>query len=243
MINRRDLGYVRLWQDELAEIIRLMRQLDGADVHIEVDDYVIDDIEVDLPKIGSRRVKSFKATATRATDNEPPHEFMKIELSKERSQIEAGDPNLSTLGAMEAIVSLTDRCRRIPAGRLTKFFGSIPGTSWFRITGYSVAISVLIWLSGILAGDLIVDAASPHSAVGFWNKNVALPRPIWTAWAVLAALLCVSIFIGFIRARTVLYTGTRAEAPTWWQEHRSDVAINVAVSVVFFLLGILFGHL
>jgi hypothetical protein len=44
-------------------------------------------------------------------------------------------------------------------------------------------------------------------------------------------------------ATSILYTGTRADAPTWWQEYRSHIAIAVVIGVVFYLLGLLTAHL
>jgi hypothetical protein len=40
-----------------------------------------------------------------------------------------------------------------------------------------------------------------------------------------------------------LYTGTRAEAPAWWQEYRSHIAIAVMIAAVFYLSGLLTAHL
>lgn len=42
---------------------------------------------------------------------------------------------------------------------------------------------------------------------------------------------------------TILYTGTRAEAPTWWQEYRSHIGIGVVTAAVFYGLGLLTAHL
>jgi hypothetical protein len=62
-----DLGYLRLWRDDLAEIVRLVRQLDATRVEIHADAYRLDDVETDLPdpRLGPR-LSDFSVTATAA---------------------------------------------------------------------------------------------------------------------------------------------------------------------------------
>lgn len=236
LINRRDLGFVRLWQDELAEIVRLMRQLDDVDVYVEADDYVIDDIETDLPQIGSKRVKYFKAIVKRADENGQAHSIMRLELSRKISHIEAEDPDLQTLGAMNAIISLTDRCQRLPHGRLSNLLRGGYGLSWPLVTFTSILVTFLAYL--ILYSITLVITYGIAS-----NKAVQLPHPLIIPFWVISVLFGITWFIGATQAKVTMYTGTRAEAPTWWQEHRSDIAINVSVSVLSLVVGVLIGHL
>lgn len=242
LIKQHDLGYVRLWQDELAGIVLLMRQLDGADLHIEADEWAVDDVEVDLPKIGSRCVKSFKATASRTLADELPHEIMKVELSTYRSEIEAADADLTTTGAINEIVALTDHCRRIPA-RFTNFYRSRSQTKWGEFMFNSLAACLfgfgMVSIALLITFSFLPVSKAPH----LHGQAPTPPAFIFLTMAAVTALLWMGMLVGFARARTLLYTGTRAEAPTWWQEHRSDVGINVVVSVVFLFLGILVGHL
>ena len=48
VVREYDLGDLRLWQDDLAEVVRLMRQLPDTDIRLEADGNELDD-EADLP--------------------------------------------------------------------------------------------------------------------------------------------------------------------------------------------------
>lgn len=235
VVRRYDLGYLRLWQDDLAEIIRLMRQINGAEVRVEVkvgsDDYLVEDIK-DLPSLGSQ-VSSFKATGSR-THDEVPRQLMEVRLSREACEIEATDPDLTTVGAIEAIASLTFQCRRSPLW-LMKVFRSSPGLRWDKIVVYSLGVSAISYLMCFIVASIIVGLVR--------DPGDSVPVPILVLLGVVAALLCIGMITGYSRAKSVLFTGTRAEAPTWWQRHRSDIAINIGVSIVFYLLGLLTSHL
>ena len=54
VIDRTALGHLRLSQDELAEIVRLVQLLPDADVMIESDNYRLYDVRAELPQIGKR---------------------------------------------------------------------------------------------------------------------------------------------------------------------------------------------
>jgi hypothetical protein len=42
---------------------------------------------------------------------------------------------------------------------------------------------------------------------------------------------------------TVLYTGTRSEAPTFWQRRGGDIIIAVVIAALFCVLGVVTPHL
>jgi hypothetical protein len=42
--------------------------------------------------------------------------------------------------------------------------------------------------------------------------------------------------------RTILYTRTRAEAPTFWMRKREDIWIEISVSVISLIIGALMGY-
>lgn len=233
LIHQYDLGYVQLWRDELAEIVRLTRQLDGADVRIEADDYLIDDVETDLPKVGSSRLSSFRVIATRTTDG-PTLDLLEVDLTQRSCQIKAADPDLTTLGAIDAIRSLTERCRRIPR-QTARLLPRDMDLSRFNIFVFSVLVGGAAWFLGDLVAGGILELR--HS------KYSHIPAPVEIFLIVVGVLFFFMTLSIFLRAGSVLHTGTRAEAPTFWQEHRADIAINIGVSVIFFLLGLLVSHL
>ncbi len=53
-VQRAELGSVKLWRDELAEIIRMLGLLGDAQVRIETNQNLIEDLDVNLPKLGER---------------------------------------------------------------------------------------------------------------------------------------------------------------------------------------------
>lgn len=109
VVREYDLGDLRLWQDDLAEVVRLMRQLPDIDIRLEADGNELDDV-ADLPELGPR-VGYFTATASRQQV-----ELMKLELSRSSCAITATEPDLETSGAIEAIRTFLSGRRRMPPG-------------------------------------------------------------------------------------------------------------------------------
>ena len=72
----KDLGYLRLWQDDLDEIVaRNRQQVSHATIVHESDGNELDDVAGDLPKLG-RHVRYFSVKVTRKpdTNDEKPHD-------------------------------------------------------------------------------------------------------------------------------------------------------------------------
>jgi hypothetical protein len=207
----------------LAEIVRLMRQINGADVRVEVqvgsDDYLVEEMK-DLPSLGSR-VSSFKATGARTHDG-ALSQLMEVRLSRETCEIEATDPDLTTVGAIEAISSLAFQRKRSPLW-LMRVFRSSPGFRWDKIVVYSLGVSVITYLVCFFIASIIVGYVR--------HPGDSVPTAILVLLGVVAAMLCIGMITGYSRARSVLFTGTRAEAPTWWQKHRADIGINIGVMI------------
>jgi hypothetical protein len=65
-----------LWLDDLAEIVRLARELPGAAIRIEADQHTLTDVVQDLPGLGPR-LSYFTVTASSQTEDEPPTELMR----------------------------------------------------------------------------------------------------------------------------------------------------------------------
>jgi hypothetical protein len=71
-----------------------------------------------------------------------------------------------------------------------------------------------------------------HGLTPGWSLVVLVP----------AALIFMMLAIGDALARTVLFTGTRQGAPTFWQRNRAGIIIAVVVAAAFYLLGLLTAH-
>src|SRR5690349_4637770 len=120
VVNRHDLGVLRLWRDELAEIVTLIQQLDDVELRIEADGYQLDDVDGDLPQIGKPRLGEFSVTAARATYMSVEDEIrrgsgrhLNVRLSKNSSYVEGTDPDPDMRGVISDIQTLTAKCRRL----------------------------------------------------------------------------------------------------------------------------------
>jgi hypothetical protein len=53
-----------------------------------------------------------------------------------------------------------------------------------------------------------------------------------------SAIILLLLLAGESVSRTILFTGTRQNAPTFWQQNRTNIIISVVVAAVFYLLGL-----
>jgi hypothetical protein len=263
-----DLGPLRLWQDELAEIVRLVKQLPDVDVRIESDGYLLTDVKEDLPKLGSR-VKYFTVTAT------PPSQtallpvamnpVIRVALSRDSCLIEATEPSLMTMGLIQTIQSLVEPHRRLPRWVPKSFFpiismSSVPAAGILTVSlspvspdgptnsavsptqgGSEGIFSFLVALASIIVGVIFGVGVVQHLAHAHGKPSVEWPLSIYVS--IPCFVLFALLVVGMTRMRSLLFAATREEAPTFWQRKRSDIAINIVVGLIFFLLGLLTAHL
>jgi hypothetical protein len=240
VVRRYDLGVLRLWQDELAEIVRLVRQLPDIEVRVESENNLLTDVRADLPQLG-QRVSYFSVTATRraSDDSTAPHDVISVKLAKSRCQIEATEPDLTTMGLIDAIRSLAGASRRMPTW-LIPFFRSLA-------TRRGIAGSMRLSVAGIAANvilifGLIFGAATVQHLVHAHGKYL-VPWPASILLTISALALIAALLLAADRATTVMFTATRQDAPTFWQRNRAEIAINVVVGALLYLLGLLTAHL
>jgi hypothetical protein len=115
VVRKYDLGNLRLWQDDLAEVVRLVRQLTDVDIYLEADNNELDDV-ADLPGLGPR-VGYFTVVASQPATvkgGRPPGEVLRLEFSRSGSVITATEPDLETSGVIEAIRAFLAGRRRMP---------------------------------------------------------------------------------------------------------------------------------
>jgi hypothetical protein len=92
-----------------------------------------------------------------------------------------------------------------------------------------------------VTGVIFAIGAIQHLVRAHGQPVVSWPASI--AVAIPCLLLAALLSYGLTRTRILLFTARREEAPTFWQRKRADIAINVAVGIVFYLLGLLTAHL
>ena len=229
LIRTTDLGWLRLSQDDLAHMVRLVGTIEDAEVIIESGGYKLtDDVRTDLPKLG-KRVSDFTIRAFRPEETQGIAPVVSVEITTNRSQIIAEDPDLHALGVVEALRAIADQRRRMPMW-LGPYFRS-EGSLGFR-RGVMQVIA-----GGALAGLAI-------ALFTFSSSSHHLPGKVAGLLLLLAMVaLLGSIVVGSIQARTVIYTAPGAEVPTFWEQYRVEIAIHIVVGTVFFVLGLIVGHL
>jgi len=225
----RDLGYLRLWRDEIAEIAGYASQLRDVKITMEADSNELDDVQADLPKIG-KRLSYFTLTATRPDDAGQPQEVLKVYLTSQRCRVEADNADTEVRGIIADIEDAARRYRRVP-----RSFPHLPSTP-----SEQTPYAGLYFFGGI--GAVVLAVVSALSIDFYASKdtgNVGIPWPWSIFTAIVGILLVIGVAINEVRSRTILTTATRSEAPTGWQEYRGHIAIAIIFGLIFFFLGAL----
>jgi hypothetical protein len=228
-VKRTDLGHLRLTQDDLAETVRLVRQLPDAEILIESDNYVLDDVREDLPKIGPR-VSSFIVRARRPKGS-GMSDVLTAQLARKGCEIVATDPDLRTEGLIEALRTVSRTRRRMPSW-LQAFYRPIWGPAGAAEPPLALLLTIPVLVAGVVAVISIERAGRGHS-----GPPIPWPASLFAAIAML--MLLAGLVLGRALSKTVIFTATAAETPTWWQQHRSDIAIAAGAGLIFYLLGLL----
>ena len=245
VVRKYDPGNLRLWQDDLAEVVRLVRQLTDVDIYLEADNNELDDV-ADLPELGPRVgyftvVASVPASLVTVKSGRPPGEVLKLEFSRSGCVITATEPDLETSGVIEAIRAFLAGRRRMPAWAYPFFRDThLLVTSRSRPPAEAPGSLVLLLLLLLGAGVAEVLAlvsipsrhAHGHNAPPFgWPSSLAI--------AIAMAVVIVGLIAGAVMSTTVIFSATRSQAPTWWMRNRAQVVIGVITAAVFFVLGLL----
>jgi hypothetical protein len=236
VFRRFDLGVLRLTQDELVEIVRLVQDMSDVEVRIESEGNTLTDISEDLPQLGPR-VGYLSITATRAEGGARPSEVLSVSLSGNLCEITTTDPGPTTLGYIELIRSVVGSCRRMPRWQMRVFRSK---GSWGAREYTPTALPGLVGMGCLVVGGLSIASILQRTDTG--KNTPAFAWPISLILLIMSILLFTVIFIGYTVSKTVIYTSTRAATPTFWQRRRVDIAIHLVVGALFFLLGLLVGH-
>jgi hypothetical protein len=249
-VQRVNLGCVRMWRDDLDELVRLVGKLPDVKVRIEANENVATDLAADLPQLGPR-LAYFTVTGLRPLGDFDEREVVRVHLANSGSYIEAADPDLVTKGLFREVEALARKRRRVP-GKLAPYFdiwaapspaATAPPASVAdaarRGSGWS-GLSLLVFIvTGVFAVVFGISAVQhmmhPHHQTG-----VSWPASIWVAAPTFVVAAITGI--GWLRARTVLVTATHATAPTWWERNRTTVAITVISSALSLYIGWLIAH-
>jgi hypothetical protein len=250
----KNLGYLRLWQDDLAEIIAFVQRLENVKITLVADKiYELLDGEADLPSLPAklgRRLRLFTITIKAAQsvnlgtedglpDNQPSDgkEILAVRLARNGCQIEAADPDIQTRDVINLIEEKARKCRRAPL--------------WFPrpwLVG-PPANAAEVWGTAIVtvcATYLFLAGISMYSYFNGQPQQQVIPWPGSIAAGIPVAVVLLGFIVIAARTRTILFTQTRASAPTFWQANRTAITINVVTNVVvagiFLLIGLVIAH-
>jgi hypothetical protein len=270
-VKRYVLGPVRVWQDEIAEIVRLVSQLPDVALWIESNGYRLTDVKTDLPALGAKlryfTVRAEQVPPSGMTVSLPVVKFS-VTLDRQSCVIEATDPNLEMMGLIQSIQSLLGPCRRLPRWLSPSLFSIMtdfntsnapaamaPVVSLSPAPAAGLSVSVirstrnndasalgLLLLMGSLALAIIFAVGAIQHLVHYHGKPI-IAWPLSISVLVPCLIPLAALIVGASRSLSLLFAGTREDAPTFWQRKRSDIAINIVVGFLFFLLGLLAAHL
>lgn len=226
----KNLGSLRLWREDLAGLVALAEKLENVSLSLEANDCELTDLEADLPELGAR-LRYFTLTATRAGGAEA----LAVRLSRSGSKVEATDPDLQTRAVISSIDDFAAAKRTLPLW--FPYVSRVPAQAANPDRRVIVAAILFAVCAAWTAVAIVLVAANidPHRL----NATAPAPLPFSLGTGIPAALITITLIVSSIRARTLLFTGTRVEAPTFWQKNGATILISVAIAAVFYVLGIL----
>lgn len=213
----RELGYIRLWRDDLAEIVFVMRQV-APDLTLSTDTYDLDSVD-DLAKIGEESIAKFVATSADSR--------IHFEVGPRRSYIFAVDSDLLTRGMLDEVQRIARRRPR----RLVETWNK-PA---LRISSGLILLAVAIPL-----------AIGFERAGVFTGSGDRLPGWLaWSVVAATAAAAAAGAASGRSQRADLAKISTRlyVEKPPWLVRNRDALVTNAIVSFVFLIIGIVVGYL
>jgi hypothetical protein len=155
----REFGPVRLWRDDLAEIVAVMRQV-SPELTLETDAYTLDDVD-ELIDVKEMQVSAFRATSSDGR--------VRLILGRKDASISADDPDLLTRGMLGEIQRLADRRSRQRL-RHKVFWWS------FALSGFAAFVWSCSLGGGRATSSLVVYLAVLGGGLGIWIHFLDSPR-------------------------------------------------------------------
>jgi hypothetical protein len=243
-IRRVDLGYLRLWRDDLAEIVDLVGQLNDVKIDLEAgvpkEDgdrhslvaYEVGDLD-ELLRLG-KRLSYLSITATRTVPADAtPYQLLKVYCAKEGCWIEATNPDPEIRGVIGDLKSFAEAHPLLPSCYPPSWFSNVDYSLMSRV-GFTFIIPIVI----LVAGGVILAVVS-----SVWKHAPSAVTGLLAILVIgLPAMLVLAGVLFLVRPTTVLQTATRAEAPTFLQRRGGDIAIAFVIAAVFYVVGAVTSH-
>jgi hypothetical protein len=218
--QQENLGYLRLWRDDLRQIVDQVRSLPGVRIDLEADNIRLDDVETELPHLGDRlsyfTLKAYRekqatgandlgAAYTIASDGLAPAEVLSLRLTEGGGcTLSTNSPGPEVRRVIGAIEDIARQRRRVPM--------------WFPRVSRHPEDSADRWGTIVFAILLAYLFAVLFVRVGFGPESAApaprqsiFPKPLTIGTTIPAALILLFIIISSIMSRTILRTSRRAD--------------------------------
>lgn len=195
-----NLGYLRLYRDDLRLIVDHVLSLPGVRIELEADNIRLNDVGADLTDIGDR-LSYFTLQAYRETT-----QVLSLRLTRNRCTLAAASPDPQTRGVIAAIEDIARQRRRVPM-----WFPRISRHPEDAAARWGTIVSVILTAYLFIALFLRVGYG-PKSEAPAPGHSV-FPKPVTIGTTIPAALILLFIIISSARSRTILRTSRRAESP------------------------------
>jgi hypothetical protein len=195
--HKENLGSLRLWRNDLQQIVDQVRSLPGVRIDLEADNIKLDDVETELPGLGDRlSYFTLKAYSEGA-------EVLSLRLREDGCTLATSNPGPEVRRVIGAIEDIARQRRRVPMWfpRVSRH----PGDSADRWGTIAFAI-LLVYLVVVLFVRVGFGPESTSPA----PRQPIFPMPLTVGTAVPAALILLFIIVSSVKSRTIILTSRRA---------------------------------
>ena len=236
-MERRSLGRVRFWVDDLGEITRVVRQaVEPAKATITVDDDYKADEVTDLANYPSTRMKSFAISA--------PDAGVELLLSNRRAELTLRNPSMTVLGMATKVEEVANRRKLRTTRRLAVWISAafLPFCLYLGTSDY-LSGPGQFWVTREDGTKVVVGDPTPLNGV----SQILYSTPIATLIIVVCGTLSILLLWHgakslFVPDGAILLARTEKDAPPWLRRNMDALVTNAIVSAVFLVLGILIGY-
>ncbi|GAA1795593.1 hypothetical protein HC028_18490 [Planosporangium flavigriseum] len=220
-IFRYDLGAVRMWREDLAELVNVLNDSLDKPLDLESGGYTLDRVE-DLADVQEKTVPYFAAwlhaDGEAGAYSRRVHRVYLI-LERNKCTLEMRDPDNGMRWAASEAIRIAKRCRR----RFAWLIRHAPFIFLGLATLSTMVFAVIIAALGLQGKVSLTATLAVPTPFAFAAAISALARPHRIPWAVLC-------------------TRTRPEAPNFWNRKRDDIWITVVSNVISLILGAWLGY-
>ena len=189
-----DLGYLRMWRDDLGRMVSVLEQISKQQITMTADDYELDRIQ-DLAELAEQKVHSirnFSFTGGQADE-------VKLQLGENASLLQIIGDDLAAKGAAQEIYEIALNCRRVVVPDFSSsFIGSLLAVT--PVVGGIAHAAIKSSGSRRPNRHVILDTRTRDEAPSFWREK---KRDVWiTAVSNVVALLLGGVIGYFINIWT-----------------------------------------